>query len=86
MQISPFKVGFFSKTAEIFSAARSEWAAKTVQNSYFFSMFPIIVTNLWFNLFVRGVHHHLNENKPSNILFTGVLIENSASSQSDMPC
>ena len=67
------------------SVARSERSAKTVQNSYCFLMFPILVTNLCVSLFVRGVYHHLNENKLSNILFTGVLIENSASSQSDMP-
>ena len=96
MKKSPSKIGLFSKIAEIavlpdpklwnyIALARSERSAKTVQNSYCFLMFPILVTNLCVSLFVRGVYHHLNENKLSNILFTGVLIENSASSQSDMP-
>ena len=76
-------IKFFSADPAMLNFSSSQ--RNLIKTFKYFLMFPILFTNLWVSLFVRGVYHHLNENKLSNILFTGVLIENSASSQSDMP-
>ena len=50
MTKTPSKVGYFGKIAEVLSTAKSARSAQKVEK--YFSMFPILGTNLWFHYYL----------------------------------